>query len=98
MQLAAFSACDTQDGSDGGLFDTDSLAGVFLRAGVPHVIASRWRVDSAATRQFMNLFYQALLGGDSVGESIHKAQIGLRSTPGMAHPYYWSAFTAFGAS
>ena len=98
MHLAVLSACDTQDGSDGGLFDADSLAGDFLRAGVPHVVASRWRVDSAATRQFMNLFYRGLLGGASASESIHKAQIGIRSTPGMAHPYYWSAFTAFGAS
>jgi len=97
MQLAVFSACDTQNGYDGGLFDADSVAGVFLRAGVPHIVASRWNVDSAATRQFMNLFYRALLSGDAVSDSIHEAQIGLRSTPGMAHPFYWSAFTAFGA-
>ncbi len=97
VQLAVLSACDSQDGYDGGLFDADSLAGAFLRSGVPHIVASRWNVDSAATRQFMNLFYRALLAGDSVSDSIHKAQVGLRSTPGMAHPYYWSAFTAFGA-
>ena len=81
MQLAVFSACDSQDGADGGPFDADSLAGVFLRAGVPHIVASRWKVNSAATRQFMNLFYQALLGGDSVSNSIHQAQTALRSTP-----------------
>jgi CHAT domain-containing protein/tetratricopeptide (TPR) repeat protein len=97
MQLAVFSACHSQDGYDGGLFDADSLAGVFLRARVPHIVASRWKVDSGATRLFMRLFYRALLGGNSVSDSIHKAQIGLRSSPGMAHPFYWSAFTAFGA-
>ena len=97
MHLAVFSACDTQDGSERGLFDADSLAGSFLRAGVPHVVASRWKVDSAATREFMNLFYRAMLSGDSVSDSIHKAQIGIRSTPGLAHPFYWSAFTTFGA-
>jgi CHAT domain-containing protein/cytochrome c-type biogenesis protein CcmH/NrfG len=97
MQLAVFSACDSQDGADGGPFDADSLAGGFLRAGVPHIVASRWKVNSAATRQFMNLFYRALLRGDSVSDSIHKAQTALRSTPGMSHPFYWSAFTAFGA-
>ncbi|HEY6767267.1 MAG TPA: CHAT domain-containing tetratricopeptide repeat protein [Candidatus Sulfotelmatobacter sp.] len=96
MQLAVFSACDTQDGSDGGVYDADSLAGFFLRAGVPHIVASRWKVDSAATRQFMNLFYRALLDGSSVSDSIHQAQVALRSRSGMAHPYYWSAFTAFG--
>jgi CHAT domain-containing protein/cytochrome c-type biogenesis protein CcmH/NrfG len=96
MQLAVFSACDTQDGSSGTIYDVDSLVRVFLRAGVPQVVASRWNVNSAATRQFMSLFYQSLLDGSSVAESIHKAQVGLRSTSGMAHPYYWSAFTAFG--
>ena len=87
MQLAVFSACDTQDGSTGRVYDVDSLVRVFLRAGVPHVVASRWNVDSVATRQFMNLFYRALLGGSSVAASIHQAQVGLRSTSGMAHPY-----------
>ena len=61
-----------------------------------NVVASRWNVNSAATRQFMKLFYRALLDGSSVADSIHQAQIGLRSTQGMAHPYYWSAFAAFG--
>jgi CHAT domain-containing protein len=95
MQLAVFSACDTQDGSSGRAYDGDSLVRVFLGAGVPHVVASRWNVDSAATRQFMNLFYRALLQGNTVAASIHQAQISLRSAAGMAHPYYWSAFTTF---
>jgi CHAT domain-containing protein/tetratricopeptide (TPR) repeat protein len=97
MQLAVFSACDTLGSSAGGVYDADSLVRAFLRSGVPHVVASRWNVDSAATRQFMNLFYRGLLDGDSVANSINQAQIRLRSRPGMAHPYFWSAFTAFGA-
>jgi CHAT domain-containing protein/cytochrome c-type biogenesis protein CcmH/NrfG len=97
MQLAVFSACGTQGGSAGIVTDDDSLVRTFLRAGVPHVVASRWSVDSIATRQFMELFYRALLTGNTVAESIHIAQYGLRSRPGMAHPYYWSAFAAFGA-
>ena len=96
MQLAVFSACDTQDISTEGVYNADSMVRALLRDGVPNVVASRWNVDSASTRHFMSLFYQALLNGNSVAESIHRAQIGLRSVPGMAHPYYWSAFTAFG--
>jgi CHAT domain-containing protein len=95
-QLAVFSACDTQDGSTGGVASSDSLVRVFLRAGVSHVVASRWNVDSAATREFMELFYQTLLAGNSVARSIHQAQTDLRSRPSTAHPYYWSAFAAFG--
>ncbi|MFL6303235.1 MAG: CHAT domain-containing protein [Candidatus Sulfotelmatobacter sp.] len=96
LDLAVFSACDTQDGSTGGVTDADSLARTFLRAGVPHVIASRWNVDSGASLQFMTSFYRALLVGNTVPVSIHQAQADLRSNPGTASPYYWSAFSAFG--
>jgi CHAT domain-containing protein len=96
MQLAVFSACDTEENSAGGVGDSDSLVRVFLSAGAGHVVASRWNVDSGATRQFMELFYCALLAGNNVSVSMHRAQSSLRSRPGMSHPYYWSAFTAFG--
>ncbi len=96
MRLAIFSACDTQGGSNGTASDFDSLVSVFLRAGVPDVVASRWNVDSVATRQFMDFFYRALLKGSTPVEAIHQAQSGLRSLPGTVHPYYWSAFSSFG--
>lgn len=96
LELAVFSACDTQDGSTGGVTDADSLARAFLRAGVPYVIASRWNVDSGASLQFMRSFYRALLLGNTVPVSIRQAQADLRSNPGTASPYYWSAFSAFG--
>jgi CHAT domain-containing protein len=98
MQLAVFSACGTQFGSTGRSDDPDSLVRTFLRAGVPHIVASRWNVDSAATRLFMDSFYKALLNGSSVAESIYQAQSQLRSRSGMAHPYYWSAFSVFGSA
>ncbi len=97
MQLAVFSACDTQDGTNGGASSADSLVRFFLRAGVAHVVASRWNVDSSATRQFMESFYRNLLAGKAVADSLSEAQSQLRTRPGMSHPYYWAAFTAFGA-
>ena len=96
LRLAVLSACDTQDGSAGGVGDADGLVRVFLAAGVPNVVASRWSVDSAATRQFMELFYRELLNGHSVADAIRQAQAGLRSRNGMTHPYYWAAFSTFG--
>ena len=96
LQLAVLSACETQDYSAGDSGDSEGLVRVFLAAGVPNVVASRWSVDSSATRQFMELFYQNLLDGRSVADSIRKAQISLRSHIGMSHPFYWAAFSAFG--
>jgi CHAT domain-containing protein len=96
LGLAVLSACETQDGSTGEGEDGDGLVRVFLAAGVPNVVASRWSVDSSATRQFMELFYQNLLAGHDVAFSIRQAQVSLRSRNGMSHPYYWAAFSAFG--
>jgi len=74
LDLAVFSACDTQNGSNGSVSDADSLARAFLRAGVPHVVASRWNVDSRASLQFMTSFYRSVLAGNTVPASIHQAQ------------------------
>jgi CHAT domain-containing protein len=97
LRLVVFSACDTQAGATGSAYDQDSLVRVFLRRGVPEIVASAWNVDSDATQRFMGLFYGALLGGNTTANAIRQAQAGLRSQRGMAHPYYWSAFTAFGS-
>jgi CHAT domain-containing protein len=94
-RLAVLSACDTEAGALGNAEAADSLAGYFVRAGVPRVVASRWNVDSTLTRQFMNVFYTHLLGGSSVEESIFQAQNALRGRSANAHPFYWAAFTVF---
>jgi CHAT domain-containing protein len=97
LQLAVLSACNTESVEQASIVTPDNLVRGFLLAGVPHVVASTWNVDSVAARQFMNFFYRALLAGDTVPEAIRQAKIALRTVPGMAHPYYWSAFIAFGA-
>ena len=65
LKLAVLSACDTAV-ADGGLNDPGSLVRLFLRAGVPQVIASKWSVDSAASSELMENLYARLLDGDSV--------------------------------
>ncbi len=97
MQLAVLSACAT-GGSDTaeGLGQPYSLARAFLDAGVPHVVASRWDVDSAATLRFMNLFYGAIQNGAQIPEALGEASRAIRVADGRNHPYYWAAFSAFG--
>jgi len=96
-QLVVLSACDTEAGDLGSVQAADSLVSYFVRAGVPRVVASRWNVDSALTRQFMNIFYAHLLAGSSIEESISQAQNNLRAQPATSHPFYWAAFTVFGS-
>jgi CHAT domain-containing protein/tetratricopeptide (TPR) repeat protein len=96
LQLAVLSACSTADGSAGDSSQFGSIADAFLRSGVPHVVASRWAVDAVETRGFVEDFYRNLLSGISVSEAVRLASRRMLSNPRTAHPYYWSAFAAYG--
>ena len=95
-ELVVFSSCSTMRIVQQGAVDPKGLVRGFLRAGVPHVVASRWNVDSAGTTTFMSAFYSALLGGGTVSAAIQAAATQIRNSPGMNHPYYWAAFSSFG--
>jgi CHAT domain-containing protein len=96
IQLAVLSACDTDRGNDPHLSGNEGVTQTFLRYGIPHVVASRWNVDSSQTVILMRWFYQRLTAGDSVPNSLHFAQLALLSQPASAHPYYWAAFAVQG--
>jgi CHAT domain-containing protein len=98
LKLAVLSACDTANGDEGTSADGDSLARTLVAAGVPNVVASRWRVDSNVTRQLMRVFYANLLSGKSPTESLSTAKAAIRSVPAYQHPYYWASFAVFGTS
>lgn len=94
LQMAVLSACSTENGAEGLAGDFDSLARVFLLRGVPHVVASRWNVDSASALILMAAFYDKLVGGASVPQALAGAEYALRQR--APHPYYWAGFDAFG--
>lgn len=91
LQLAVLSACPSGE-EQVGASGTEGLVEFLLHRGVPHVIASRWNVDSVQTVEFMKQFYARLLAGNSVADSMHAVQLEMASQPASAHPYYWSAF------
>ncbi len=95
LQLAVLSACSTASGS-GGSNGFNSVTDALLRAGVPHVVASRWAVDSVETRGFANDFYHNALSGQPVSEALRQTALKMLANPRTAHPYYWSAFSAYG--
>jgi CHAT domain-containing protein len=92
LQLAVLSACHTEGETQVGASGTESLAESLLYAGVPHVVASRWNVDSRETAEFMKEFYARLLAGSDVADAMHAAELVLASQATSAHPYYWAAF------
>jgi CHAT domain-containing protein len=95
IQLAVFSACSTAKDENAGE-GPEGLVNLFLRAGVSQVLATRWNVDSRVTAQFMQIFYDNLLGGASVISSVRVAKLQLHTNAETRHPYYWAAFTVFG--
>jgi CHAT domain-containing protein len=96
MQVAVLSACATESAGIETYVAADDLGMAFLRSGVPHVVGSRWNVDSAGSAFLMQQFYASLFSGKSVSESIRRAQSEVRLRPEWAHPYFWASFEALG--
>jgi CHAT domain-containing protein/cytochrome c-type biogenesis protein CcmH/NrfG len=95
-RLAVLSACATAKGFEETLYDPNNLVRGFLLGRVPHVVASRWNVDSKTTATLMDAFYTNLLSGKTVPQSMQVAERAIRQQSPTAHPYYWSAFSTFG--
>lgn len=95
MQLAVLSACSTQAAQEGTIHNWESLTRGFLRAGVQHVIASRWSVDSDSSRRLMRSFYDGLVAGQDPAATLAFAEAQVRRQPETVHPYYWAAFSVF---
>ncbi|MCU1311434.1 MAG: repeat protein [Candidatus Angelobacter sp.] len=96
LNLAVLSACSTarEDGMGGDR--EDSLVHAFVRARVPNVVASRWRVDSKTSSGFMKSFYTNLLAKNTPAQALQIAEIEASKRPLSAHPYYWGSFSLFG--
>ena len=95
-QLVVFSACSSgkrEEGWDHGMGDiVDTLASL----GVPEVVATRWRIDSASAVPMMSAFYRGLASGMSVPEALTAARRSLIRDARYSHPYYWAAYYASG--
>lgn len=95
MQLAVLAACSTDSG-EGGSRGFDSVAEALQTSGVPHVVASRWAVDSVEANAFVDYFYSSLLAGQLVSNATRLTSQKMLLNPLTAHPYYWAAFAAYG--
>jgi len=95
LQLVVLSACATAE-TEKGFTTPDTLVRGFLRAGVPHVVASRWQVDSQTTEHTMTEFYKHLFQGQPIARALQQATNSLLTEPPTSHPYYWAPFAAYG--
>ncbi len=92
-QLAVLSACNTNSGEISGE-GVVGLARAFLKAGVPTVVASSWKVPDRETQILMEEFYDQLLAGKTYAEALRAAQLKVRSQ--SPNPFAWAAFTVIG--
>jgi CHAT domain-containing protein/tetratricopeptide (TPR) repeat protein len=96
VRLVVLASCDSAHGTGGMFDDADSIVRGLIASGVPTVVASSWEVDSSATAKLMDRFYEQLLDGHSISESLGTAGALTRRDPKFAHPFYWAAFSTFG--
>jgi CHAT domain-containing protein len=94
--LVVLSACDTAVGEQmpGAALMTFDAA--FSQAGAESIVASLWKVNDLAARDFMVAFHRGLQTADRA-TALRQAQMTLLQNPQTAHPYYWAPFVLFGA-
>ena len=101
-ELVVLSACDT---ARGGLHAGEGLIGMtwaLFAAGCRSVIASQWRVDSAATEKVIVQFYRQWLRENAgqplaKAKALQRAHLAVLRQPEYRHPYYWSPFVLLGS-
>ena len=95
--LVVLSACQTALGKDVRGEGLIGLTRGFMFAGAPRVVASLWKVDDAATAEFMKRFYRGMIKeGLTPATALKKAQNELKAIPRFRYPYYWAGFTLQG--
>jgi CHAT domain-containing protein len=70
------------------------LQRAFRAAGAKSIMTSLWKVDDAATKEFMILFYHHYLQSKNKFDAFTIAQKKLKEK--YAEPYFWGAFTLMG--
>ncbi len=95
--LVVLSACQTALGKDVRGEGMIGLTRGFMYAGAKRIVASLWKVDDAATAEFMKRFYQNLLQKNlSPAAALRQAQTEMKQIPRFRAPYFWAGFTLQG--
>ncbi|XP_078354206.1 uncharacterized protein LOC144638812 isoform X2 [Oculina patagonica] len=71
------------------------IARAFLGSGARSVLVALWALEDSATEQFMNRFYEHLVGRDSASESLHEAMKWMRCN-GYSEVRQWAPFMLMG--
>lgn len=90
-ELVVLSACETACGHVDPIEGVWGLQRAFKQAGVKTIIMTLWKVSDGVTAMFMQEFYRNLMEGETVRQSVRKAQEYLIRN-GASDPFYWAPF------
>ena len=93
-RLVVLSACETGLGKIENGEGVFGLQRSFMQAGARNVLISLWKVDDAATRDLMIKFYGYLAEGESMHDSLKKAQSDQARI--VSNPSLWGGFVLVG--
>jgi CHAT domain-containing protein/tetratricopeptide (TPR) repeat protein len=99
-ELVVLSACSTGQGdirTGEGVYGLQRSLAV---AGARSTLLSLWKVDDAATQEFMTRFYKRLKAGEARADALAAVQkdfrAGIPGRPDWKEPYYWAAWQLVG--
>ena len=72
------------------------IARAFLGAGARSVLVSLWAIDDEATMEFMKIFYQHLVNGESASAALNQAMKSMRESDEFSAADYWAPFVLIG--
>ena len=72
------------------------IARAFLGAGARSVLVSLWAIDDEATMEFMKIFYQHLMTGESASAALNQAMKSMRQSDEFSAVDYWAPFVLIG--
>ncbi len=74
------------------------LSWAMFIAGVPSIVVSQWKVESAGTRELMVGFHRGLISPakPTKSEALRQAALKLLKNPETNHPFYWAGFVLVG--
>ena len=72
------------------------IARAFLGAGARSVLVSLWAIDDEATMEFMKIFYQHLMTGESASAALNQTMKSMRESDEFSAVDYWAPFVLIG--
>lgn len=98
VRLATISACDTERGKIVRGEGVQAFSRALLASGARASLTTLWRVDDAATAEFMKQFYYFVLQQNKPkAEALRLAKLKfLRSNSSLEEPRFWAAFVLNG--